>query len=150
MLVQKYREAHGDGEDKEIRAEISRAVDASPSLRNKKDLIEDFVDSVSASGEIDEEWRDIRRCARRPRSSIGSSMTRASSQRRRASSSRLPSATAPSRRLAPRSPRCFRPSRASQPDGGHGEKKQRVLTKLGAFFERFFGLSSTSGGRSDD
>jgi hypothetical protein len=27
--------------------------------------------------------------------------------------------------------------------GGHGEKKQRVLTKLSTFFERFFGLSST-------
>ncbi len=27
------------------------------------------------------------------------------------------------------------------PDGGHGEKKQRVLARLGAFFERYFGLS---------
>jgi type I restriction enzyme R subunit len=26
-------------------------------------------------------------------------------------------------------------------DGGHGEKKQRVLTRLGDFFERFFGLA---------
>jgi type I restriction enzyme R subunit len=30
-------------------------------------------------------------------------------------------------------------------DGGHGEKKQRVLTKLGVFFERFFGLTSSGG-----
>jgi hypothetical protein len=29
-------------------------------------------------------------------------------------------------------------------DGGHGEK-QRVVTKLGVFFERFFGLSSGGG-----
>src|SRR5580698_8274461 len=57
MLVQKWREAHSDGEDQEIRAKISRAVDSSPSLRNKKDLIENFVDSVSATGEIDDEWR---------------------------------------------------------------------------------------------
>jgi type I restriction enzyme R subunit len=63
MLVQKYRDAKGDGEDKEIRHTISRAIDASPSLRNKKDLIEDFVDSVSASGEIDEEWRPLRSVA---------------------------------------------------------------------------------------
>jgi type I restriction enzyme, R subunit len=27
--------------------------------------------------------------------------------------------------------------------GGHGEKKQNVIAKLGAFFDRFFGLSST-------
>lgn len=46
MLVQKYRDEYGDGDDKEIRTEISRAVDASPTLRNKKDLIEDFVDSL--------------------------------------------------------------------------------------------------------
>ncbi|MHB9004005.1 MAG: type I restriction endonuclease subunit R, EcoR124 family, partial [Coriobacteriia bacterium] len=26
------------------------------------------------------------------------------------------------------------------PDSGHGEKKQRVLDRLGEFFERFFGL----------
>ena len=57
MLVQKYRDARGDGEDMEIRANISRAIDSSPTLRNKKDLIEDFVDSVSATGEIDDEWR---------------------------------------------------------------------------------------------
>ena len=57
MLVQKWREAHSDGEDQEIRAKISRAVDSSRSLRNKKDLIENFVDSVSATGEIDDEWR---------------------------------------------------------------------------------------------
>ena len=46
MLVQKWREAHGDGEDREIRDQISRAIDSSPSLRNKKKLIENFVDSV--------------------------------------------------------------------------------------------------------
>src|SRR5690606_37842245 len=56
MLVQKYRALRGNGDDKEIRAEIARAVDASPSLRNKKDLIIAFVDSVSAVGDLDEEW----------------------------------------------------------------------------------------------
>ena len=56
MLVQKYREAKGDGEDREIRATISHAIDASPSLRNKKDLVEDFVDSISATGDLDEAW----------------------------------------------------------------------------------------------
>ena len=56
MLVQKYREAKGDGEDREIRATITHAIDASPSLRNKKDLVEDFVDSVSATGDLDQEW----------------------------------------------------------------------------------------------
>ncbi|WP_341645572.1 type I restriction endonuclease subunit R [Thauera sp. SDU_THAU2] len=47
MLVERYIKAKGSGEDKEIRASIERAVNSSPSLRNKKDLIEAFVNSVS-------------------------------------------------------------------------------------------------------
>ncbi len=49
MLVQEWIEDHGSagGEDTEVRAQIARAVDSSPSLRNKKDLIEDFVDSMT-------------------------------------------------------------------------------------------------------
>lgn len=29
--------------------------------------------------------------------------------------------------------------------GGHGEKKQRVIQRVGAFFERFFGVGSGAG-----
>lgn len=57
MLVQKWRESPGNGCDKEIVVRIQRAIDSSPTLRNKKDLIMDFVDRVSASGDIGEEWR---------------------------------------------------------------------------------------------
>jgi type I site-specific restriction-modification system R (restriction) subunit len=56
LLVQKYRDAKGDGQNKEIRAEITHAVGTSPSLRNKKDLVEDFVESISATGDLNEEW----------------------------------------------------------------------------------------------
>ncbi len=58
MLVDKHRKAkNGDGDDKEIRAAIERAIDSSPSLRNKKDLIEAFVDSLSATAEVDVAWQ---------------------------------------------------------------------------------------------
>jgi type I site-specific restriction-modification system R (restriction) subunit len=43
--------------DKEIRATIDRAINASPSLRNKKDLIEQFVDSVSTKARVDAPWQ---------------------------------------------------------------------------------------------
>lgn len=52
--------------DKEIRATISRAIDASPSLRNKKDLIEEFVDSLTVTADVTDEWQaylDARRAA---------------------------------------------------------------------------------------
>lgn len=52
MLVEHDRKARV-GDDKEICAAIERAIDSSPSLRNKKDLIDAFVDSLSASAEVD-------------------------------------------------------------------------------------------------
>ncbi|MEV7631902.1 type I restriction endonuclease subunit R [Microbacterium sp. NPDC089318] len=57
MLVDKLRAERGDGDDKEIRAQISRAVDASPTLRNKRDLVEDFVDNISMDGAVDAQWQ---------------------------------------------------------------------------------------------
>ena len=57
MLVRKYLDEKGPGEDKEVRAAIDRAVDSSPSLRNKKDLIEQFVDSLTVDAEVDAEWQ---------------------------------------------------------------------------------------------
>ncbi|MEA5098138.1 MAG: type I restriction endonuclease subunit R [Burkholderiaceae bacterium] len=56
MLVEHYLKAKGSGQDKEIRATIERAISASPSLRNKKDLIEQFVESVTIAGGVDKEW----------------------------------------------------------------------------------------------
>lgn len=57
MLVEERRKATGQGEDKEIRAKISRSVDSSPTLRSKKDLIEQFVDSISLDAAVRDEWQ---------------------------------------------------------------------------------------------
>ena len=147
MLVQKWREARGDGEDREIRAEISRAVDSSPSLRNKKDLIENFVDSVSATGEIDDEWRAYVTARREAEldeiieaENLRPDQTRAFIDAAFRDGGVQTTGTAITKVLPP-------VSRFSA-DGGHSEKKQRVLSKLSAFFERFFGLSAT--GASDE
>ena len=56
MLVQQHLEKHGSCKDKEIRATIERTISASPSLRSKKDLIEEFVNSISTEAEIESEW----------------------------------------------------------------------------------------------
>ncbi len=141
MLVQKWRDAHGDGSDVEIRASISHAVDASPSLRNKKDLIEAFVDSVSVDGEIDEEWRAFVRARREAEldaiiaaEGLRPDATRAFINTAFRDGAVQATGTAITKVLPP-------VSRFS-PDGEHGERKQRVLAKLGEFFERFFGLGA--------
>jgi type I restriction enzyme R subunit len=146
MLVQKYRDARGDGDDKEIKAAISRAINSSPTLRNKKDLIEAFVDSVSVTGPIDEEWRAFvaaRQEAELERIIAEESLRPDETRKFVAASFRQgaiqTTGTAITKVLTP-------VSRFSA-GGGHGEKKQRVLTKLGVFFERFFDLGAGAVGQ---
>lgn len=141
MLVAKWREVRGNGSDKETSAfmDIQRSVDSSPSLRNKKELIMDFVDRVSASGEIDEEWRayvDAQRTAELDAIIVEENLkpeeTRTFIHQAFRDGSIPTTGTAITKILPPT-------SRFSA-GGAHGEKKQRVLTRLSGFFERFFGL----------
>ncbi|MFA5130288.1 MAG: type I restriction endonuclease subunit R [Patescibacteria group bacterium] len=53
MLVEKYHKDHN--EDKEI--EIRKAIDSSPSLRNKKDLIINFIKSLTVDQSVADEWK---------------------------------------------------------------------------------------------
>ncbi|MFD6677750.1 type I restriction endonuclease subunit R [Rhodococcus zopfii] len=142
MLVEKFRQQRGDGDDKEIKAEISRAVSASPTLRNKKDLIEDFVERVSADGKIDEEWRTYVAARRESELSaiieeegLRPDQARAFVETAFRDGVISATGTAITKVLPPGSRFSAR--------NEHGEKKQRVLAKLGEFFERFFGLSSS-------
>jgi type I restriction enzyme R subunit len=141
LLVQKYRDERGDGKDREILAEITRAIDSSPSLRNKKELIEAFVDKVSATGAVDEEWDAFvatQRAAELDRiideENLRPDATHEFVDRAFRDGSIQTTGTAITKVLPPAS--------RFAGNGGHGEKKQRVLAKLGAFFERFFGLSA--------
>ena len=141
MLVRKYLDENGPGEDKEVRAAIDRAVDSSPSLRNKKDLIEQFVDSLTVDAEVDAEWQAFIAGKRWP-SSTRSSPTRASTQTRPMRSSRPPSATEPSHSPGPPITGILPPVSRFTPDGLHATKKQTVLDKLASsFFDRYFGLT---------
>ena len=140
MLVEQYRDAKGDGENKEIRAAIDRAVTSSPSLRNKKDLIEDFVDSLSATAEVDAAWAAFVTAKRAEEldriiaeESLDAAATRAFVDSAFRDGAVQPTGTAITQVLPP-------VSRFGQ-DGGHAAKKQTVLTKLSDFFDRFFSLS---------
>ena len=141
LLVARYVEEHGHGQDKEILAEIRRAVDSSPGLRNKKDLIEAFVDKISASDAVDEQWKAFVEARREAEldsiieeEGLRAAETRAFVERAFRDGSIQQSGTAITQILPPA-------SRFSG-DGGHGEKKRRVLERLVAFFDRFWGLTT--------
>lgn len=142
MLVQKWRDIRGDGVDKEVAADkIERAIDSSLTLRNKKDLIMDFVDRVSARGEIDDEWRVYVETRRNDEldgiiaeEGLRPVETRAFVEQAFRDGHLSAAGTAVTRILPP-------VSRFSAA-GGHGEKKERVLARLQEFFGRFLGLVS--------
>jgi type I restriction enzyme R subunit len=55
MLVEKYHASNC--KDKTIVADIDRAVASSPTLRDKKDLIDDFVASMTPESNVRGDWR---------------------------------------------------------------------------------------------
>ncbi len=140
MLVEQHRLAKGgDGDDKEIRAAIDWAIDSSPSLRNKKDLIEAFVDSLSATAQVDQAWEAFVASRRRDEldriiaeEQLKPEATYAFVESAFRDGAVQPTGTAITTIL----PAVSR----FTPDGGHSDKKRSVPDKLMRFFERFQGL----------
>lgn len=56
MLIKKYQDTHC--KDKEILITIDKAIGASPELRSKKELIQNFIAGVDELGDIVDEWRE--------------------------------------------------------------------------------------------
>lgn len=54
-LIRKYHEGHLT--DKEIVISIRKAIDSSIELRNKKDLIEKFIESLTPTTKVDDDWQ---------------------------------------------------------------------------------------------
>ena len=147
MLIDKYRQERGDGDDKEQRATITRAVDASPSLRSKKDLIEAFVDSVSTEGHLDDEWQAYIAARREAelQAIIDDEQLKPAETRhfvaRAFTDGAVPTTGTAVTAILP-------PASRFAPANGHGEKKARVLTRLAAFLDRFLGLGNGAGDAS--
>ena len=138
ILVKKYFD-EGKGQDKEIRAEISRAIDSSPSLRNKKDLIEDFVNSLTLGGSVDDNWRGFVEHRKNQEletiireEGLNSAATHAFVAQAIREGAVPESGTAIAKVL---------PAMSRFGAGGaHGIKKHHVLERLRQYVERFFGL----------
>ncbi len=55
FLVEQYRESHN--QDGEIRVRINKAINSSPDLRDKKDLIDKFIENLTPNSEVDAAWQ---------------------------------------------------------------------------------------------
>lgn len=142
MLVQQREEQGGD-QDKEIRAKIDRAINSSPSLRSKRDLIEQFVDSISIDTSVMDEWqtfiqtkKDEELAALISEENLNQEKTEqlvANALR----TGHVPTAGTAVSELLPRMS-MFRP------DNARGERIDRVGSKLQAFVDRFRPLLTVS------
>ncbi len=146
MLVEQYLKLKGSGKDREVRASIDRAVASSPSLRNKKDLIEQFVETVSITAKVDSAWVAFiaaRRTEELNQIIVEEGLDAEATRSFMDNSFRdggIPASGAAITKVLPAL------SRFSA-DDAHAIKKRTVLERLNAFFERYFGLAN---GRSDD
>lgn len=146
LLVENYLKAKDQGtsevendESDEIRESIARAVNASPSLRNKRDLVEQFVDTVNTSAQVDEQWKAFitrKRHEELERLIVDENLNAPKARHFIENAFRdgciSENGTAISEVLPPVS--------RFAPNSQHAARKQAVLEKLSAFFNRYYGL----------
>jgi type I restriction enzyme R subunit len=142
MLVEKWREARGNGSDRELDAlmKIQRATDSGVTLRNKRDLILNFVDSMTVSADVNEDWQRFVQAKRVEEldriiaeEGLKPDETRAFVEAAFREGAIPTTGTAITRILPPT-------SRFSATNN-HAVKKQAVVARLLAFFDRFLGLT---------
>lgn len=140
MLVKKYHDTHC--EDKEVLITINKAVDASPELRSKKQLIETFIAGINEVEDVMAEWHDyvVSRRQEDLENIIKEEKLKPEETRRFLENSfrdgEIKTAGTDIDKLLPP---------VSRFGGGkRAEKKQGVIDKIKAFFEKYFGIGGSS------
>lgn len=139
MLVKQLQESGDANKNKEIQAKLDRAVDSSLSLRSKKDLIEQFVNSLNAATDIDKGWpafiaerkaAELEQIIEDEKLSVPAAhlyMEQAFREGQLQVTGTALTKLLPARNMF-------------SPTNEHAELKTRVLEKLQSFFERFRAL----------
>lgn len=138
MLVQKYHDSNC--QDKVIIADVERAITSSYDLRNKRDLIESFIDGLDRSEDVTTDWRRYVEKARESElaaiiaeENLDDARTRELVERSFRDGG-IPESGTEVSSLMLRKPSRFGKS------GAYETMKQRVMDRLKAFYERFAGL----------
>ena len=138
QLIKQYHDGHT--KDKEILIDINKAIDSSVELRNKKDLINQFIASLDAQSVVDEDWQkfvDKKKIEELEQIITDENLDQEATYKFIKNAFRdgnvARAGTAITKVLPPIS--MFRP------DGARTKKRETVLGKLTKFFERFFDIS---------
>lgn len=140
MLVKKYHDTHC--EDKEVLVTIKKAIDASPELRSKKQLIETFIAGVNDVDDVMSEWHGF--VAQQREQDLA---TLIQDEKLKPTETRtfLENAFREGeiKTVGTDIDRIMPP--VSRFGGGNREqKKQGIIEKLKAFFEKYFGIGGST------
>ena len=136
MLVQKYHDSHCD--DKEILITIQKAVDASPELRSKKALIETFIAGINDVSDVMLEWRTfVAEEKERQLVAIIQEENLKDDETRRFMDSAFRDGSV---KTTGTDIDKLMPPISRFGGGNRTVKKQAIIDKLMAFFNRFFGI----------
>jgi type I restriction enzyme, R subunit len=140
-LIKKYHEDHI--KNRELLVDINKAIDSSVELRNKKDLINQFISSLDVHSAVDADWpkfvesKKINELEQIIASeNLDRDATYAFVNNAFRNGDLATTGTAIAKVLPP-------VSRFS-PTGERTKKRESVLSKLTSFFERFFDISGGS------
>ncbi len=138
MLVQKYHDSNCT--DKMIIGDIERAIGASYELRNKKDLIEAFIDSLDSSNDVTADWEKyLAEAKERELSAIIEEEALDDAATREFMANAFVDGGVPESGTEVASLMTKKPSRFA-PANAYAEMKAQVLDRLKTFFDRFNGL----------
>lgn len=138
MLVKKYHDTHC--EDKEVLITIHKAIDASPELRSKKKLIASFIAGINDVDDVLSEWHDY--VAKKSEEDLQIIITE---EKLKSKETRKfldhafrdgeikTTGTDIDQILPP----------VSRFGGGRDMKKQHIIDRLNAFFEKYFGIGGS-------
>ena len=138
MLVQKYHDSNCT--DKMIIGDIERAIGASYELRNKKDLIEAFIDSLDSSNDVTADWEKyLAEAKERELSAIIEEEALDDAATREFMANAFVDGGVPESGTEVASLMTKKPSRFA-PANAYADMKAHVLDRLKTFFDRFNGL----------
>jgi len=137
-LIKKYHEDHI--KNRELLVDINRAIDSSVELRNKKDLIIQFIDSLDIHSIVDDDWKkyvEKKKIEELEEIIKHENLDRDETFKFIRNSFRNGSVATTGTDLA----RVLPPVSRFTPGGDRTKKRESVLDKLTRFFERFFDIS---------
>ena len=138
-LVKKYHEDHIKNRD--LLIDINKAINSSVELRNKKDLINQFIASLDIHSIVDEDWRKYvkeKKIEELEEIIKSENLDHDETYKFVRNSFRNGSVAATGTDLA----KVLPPVSRFSPGGERSKKRETVLDKLTRFFERFFDIAS--------